>query len=155
MTIIIGIDPGKSGGIASWDNSHSGYGDSFTVDKMPATEMDIASVFAEFCLTDCHAYIEKVHAMPGQGVTSMFTFGQGYGFLRGCLVAHGIPFEEVTPRTWQKSFGMKKSKTESQTQWKNRLKGKAQQLFPHLKVTLATCDALLICEFGRRLRTHD
>ena len=46
-------------------------------------------------------YLEKVHAMPGQGVTSMFTFGQNYGFLRGLLIARGIPFEEVQPNPWQ------------------------------------------------------
>ena len=98
------------------------------------------------------AYIEKVSSSPQMGVTSAFTFGRGYGFLRGLLTAYNYPFEEVLPRKWQASFGMKKGKDESNTQWKNRLKGKAQQLFPHLKVTLATADALLIAEYGRRLR---
>jgi len=146
VSIILGIDPGAGGGLASW------YDNEMCAVKMPATEKDICDWAADFCETGAFAYIERVHAMPGQGVTSMFSFGRNYGFLRGCLIAHGIPFEEVTPRTWQKTFGLKKAKGETPTAWKNRLKAKAQQLFPELKVTLATADALLIAEHGRRVR---
>jgi hypothetical protein len=147
--IVIGIDPGKSGGIAWWrPTAHH------AAMKMPATERDLADVMKDLADNDCFAYIEKVHAMPGQGVTSMFTFGQNYGFLRGCLIAHGIPFEEVTPQKWQKEFGLvfPKKMGLTPTEKKNRHKAKAQQLFPHLKVTHATADALLIAEYGRRLQ---
>ena len=94
------------------------------------------------------AYIEKVHSMPAQGVVSSFKFGRSYGFLRGLLIALKIPFEEVTPQRWQKEFVTKRTKTESRTDHKNKLKGKAQQLFPQIKVTLAIADAMLIGQYG-------
>lgn len=147
--IILGVDPGKSGGIACWIPSKG-----MAATKMGDTEKDVLSYLDCFPTANGgFAYIEKVHAMPSQGVTSMFTFGQNYGFLRGCLTALEIPFEAVTPHRWQKEFSLlRRDKNESNTDKKNRHKAKAQQLFPHLKVTHATADALLICEYGRRLR---
>ena len=149
----IGIDPGKSGGIALITNIL----DSTT--KMPSTEADVSNwlwTAKEFTSTKfggLFASIEKVHSMPGQGVRSMFTFGRNYGFLRGCLISLRIPFEEVMPRTWQKGLGIPVRKTnETKTQFKNRLKARAQQLFPEKTLTLATCDAVLIAEYSRRKR---
>ena len=105
------------------------------------------------------ACIEKVHAMPKQGVTSMFTFGYGYGGLRMALIAAGFPFQEVQPRAWQKHFGITAKKpSESKQQFKDRLRAKCQQLFPRL-VDLwglgitkqrMVCDALLIAEYCRQ-----
>lgn len=141
--IILGVDPGKLGGIAWWN------GEEMTVKKMPATETDISVSLRFGC---AFAYIEKVNAGPKMSSGAAFKFGWGYGGLRMALIVHGVPYEEVLPRTWMKHYGMMKSRGESQTEWKNRLKGKAQQLFPDLKVTLATADALLICEYGRRIR---
>jgi len=96
------------------------------------------------------AIIEKVHAFPGQGVTSMFTFGQGYGFLRGCLVALAIPFTEVTPQKWMKHFGLKKNKEETTTEYKRKILQKAQNLFPNSTVTLQTADSLMLAEYLRQ-----
>ena len=162
---IIGVDPGMSGGIAVIN------GDYHTAIKMPETEKDIAdyldSIESKFDnYTKC--YIEKIHTMPTtrperircscgryhntlkivQGGASQGKFMQGYGFLRGVLIALGIPFDEVTPQKWQKEFVPTKLKTETKTMHKNKLKAKAQQLFPDLKVTLATSDALLIAQHG-------
>ena len=139
----IGIDPGQSGGLANLNENNE-------VVKMPATEKDIWEWFNENKYNS-FAVIERVHSMPGQGVASTFKFGKGYGGLRMALIAAQIPFEEVAPRTWQKSFGISpRAKTESKTEFKNRLKAKAQQLFPMIKITLSICDALLIAEFNRR-----
>lgn len=136
----IGIDPGVSGGISLVSDSLS-YGV-----PMPKTEADIAQVIRE--LRDSHSavfcLIEKVHAMPKQGVSSTFTFGKNYGFLRGCLSTLKVPFEDVTPRKWQQSLGCLSGGD------KNVTKQKAQQLFPELKITHAIADALLIGEYGRR-----
>lgn len=156
-TVFVGIDPGVNGGI-SWIGSQL----SFAV-KMPTTELDLFKEIhrikaAHFC---CHAIIEKVHASPrrdkfGQevknGAASMFKFGQSYGSLRMALIAAGIPFDEVTPQKWQKELGLIRSnKNETITAKKNRHKAKAQQLFPELKITHATADALLIAEYCRRV----
>jgi len=148
MTSIVGIDPGQSGGFALINHEEA------KAWKMPATEKDVFAMLEDLDRErDVFAYIEKVHSMPGQGVSSTFKFGMNYGMLRAFLIALYFPFETVTPRTWQKGLGIPpKMKTESKTQWKNRLKAKAQELFPDLKITLAVSDALLICEFGRRVR---
>ena len=150
----IGIDPGKSGGIAVIQGSK------VECFRMPNTEKDGWSLFAENKEGRVFAVIEKVHSMPGQGVKSMFSFGQNYGFLRGCLTAAQIPFEEITPQAWQKKLGVVgRKKGEPKPQLKERLRQKAQQLFPQEEVwerTLgeqrAVCDALLIAEYCRRIR---
>jgi hypothetical protein len=73
--------------------------------------------------------------------------------LRAFLISADISFQEVTPQKWQKAFGLVKEKGEEPRAWKNRIKAKAQQLFPSQKVTLAVADALLIAEYNRRKRT--
>src|SRR5262252_7264516 len=139
--LYLGIDPGKGGGIVAL-SATSVCG----VWPMPATEADIWAIFSvddRWLYT--MAYIEGVHAMPKQGVTSAFTFGKGYGALLMALTAAGIPFEIVSPQKWQKALGCLSRGD------KNITKRKAQQLFPQVKVTHAIADALLIAEYGRRL----
>jgi len=138
--LIIGIDPGASGGIAVIDTD--GVPDLF---KLDATEKDCMEYLSGLP-GEAFAYLERVHSMPKQGVASSFKFGQSYGFLRGLLIGLGIPFEEVTPQKWQKAMGCM-SKGD-----KNVTKGRAQQLFPQIKVTHAIADALLLAEYGRRIR---
>jgi len=143
----IGIDPGKTGGLVILPER----GDKRIVTRMPVTERDIWNWFADIPRAFSYAIIEKVHSQPGNAARAMFTFGWGYGGLRMALTARGIPFEEVLPSVWLRGLDIpKQKKTESRTQFKNRLKAKAQQLFPTVEVTLATADALLIAEYCRR-----
>jgi hypothetical protein len=144
----IGVDPGASGGLAAFLPS----GRVQTI-KMPATERDIYDWFYPWEYTDAAAVIEKVGGYIGTGQpgSAMFKFGTGYGGLRMAMIANGIPFEEITPQKWQRALGITpKKKEESKTQWKNRLKAVAQQLFPHVIITLATADAILIAEYCKR-----
>lgn len=156
----VGIDPGVSGGIAVvWSD---GLVDSL---PMPVTEREVWHCFRSMAPRtpplqhNLFAVIEKVSGFAGDRGSgsngpAMFKFGQSYGGLRMALVAAGIPFEEVTPQTWQKAMGVpSRKKEETRVQFKNRLKGRASQLFPNEKVTLATCDALLIAEYCKRKRT--
>lgn len=142
---IIGIDPGKSGGIA-WIRDGSP-----CVEKMPETLKDLWELITSDILRNetigmTVAYIEAVHSSPQMGVTSAFTFGQGFGHLEMALTAAGIPFERVSPQKWQKAMGcMTKGD-------KNVSKRRAQELFPEMKITHATADALLIAEYGRRIQ---
>ena len=171
--VYIGIDPGMNGGLVAITPK------TVVVTPMPSTERDVYSWF--YALPDIGyqngamawnmmATIEKVSSMPRNGVASMFKFGWGYGGLRMSLIAVNIPFEETTPQTWMKAFGIaprvkpkkkrgstKKVGGESDTQWKDRLRAKAQQLFPDLEcwgwnVTeqRKVSDALLIAEYCRR-----
>lgn len=149
---LIAIDPGAKGGVAWCHRPHLG----IHAVKMPGTEKDTVEIFTGI-LADrklltvpgdedpgVRCVIEHVHAMPKQGVTSMFNFGKGYGFLRGTLVALGIPFEEVKPAQWQRPYGLLKRKDETNIQKKNRHKQKAQNLYPSLKLTHMTADAVMI-----------
>jgi Holliday junction resolvasome RuvABC endonuclease subunit len=142
--ITIGIDPGKNGGIAVIDEKGDAY-----ADKMPETLQDLFELLNSYSVGydgNCHAFIEQVHSSPQMGVKSAFTFGNGFGHLEMALTACGIPFERIRPQTWQKALGcMTKGD-------KNVSKRRAQELFPTLKITHSTADALLIAEYGRRIK---
>lgn len=150
MKTIIGIDPGKNGAIA-WITDGKP-----CVEKMPDTLQDLWELVSSIrtsgeprerlssAVNGLKAYIESVHSSPQMGVTSAFTFGQGFGRLEMALTAAGIPFERVTPQKWQKALGCLTGGD------KNVSKRKAQELFPRLKITHATADATLIAEYGRR-----
>ena len=145
----IGIDPGQSGGIAWIDDKGRA-----CVEKMPVTLADlwelmqsITEGFVAFRASNSlmfKAYIEQVHSSPQMGVKSAFTFGNGYGHLEMALTAAGIPFERVRPQVWQKALGCLTKGD------KNVSKRRAQELYPQLKVTHATADALLIATYGTR-----
>jgi hypothetical protein len=158
--IFIGIDPGKNGGIAVIDEN----GVVIDLLRMPETPMDLLDVLLTYKKGDflkeqkqnAVCYLEKVGGMPGQSGSAMFTFGRSYGQIEMALLASGITTHEVTPQKWQKHFSLSgssitKSSSTEKREHKNRLKAKAQQLFPTLgkKITLANCDALLIAQYGR------
>ena len=99
---------------------------------------------------EVHVVLERIHAMPGQGVRSMFSMGHGLGLWEGILTALEIPFEFVTPQRWKKAMmdGTGKDKNASRV--------KAAQLFPDMAEHLTRkkdhgrADALLLAEYGRR-----
>jgi hypothetical protein len=146
----IGIDPGKSGGIAWISEGRP------CVEKMPETLQDLYDLMLSILMSHTtdftsltspagiRAYVEQVSSSPQMGVKSAFTFGNGFGHLEMALTAAGIPFERVRPQVWQKALGCLTKGD------KNVSKRRAQELFPQLKVTHATADALLIAEYGNR-----
>ena len=141
----IGIDPGASGGIAMID----GDGHVVSCSSMPATDRDILDLLKSLKVTvggPVRAVIELVHSMPGQGVSSTMKFGMSVGRLHMALIAAEIPFDQVTPQTWQKALRCQVGKTRD----KNITKRRAQALFPHETVTHAVADALLLAEYCRR-----
>ena len=143
---IIAIDPGTNGGIAVYSNESSNV---IEVIKMPSTPQDVLSFLLKH-KEDSICYLEKVGGMPGQGGSAMFNFGKGYGHLEMALLACDIHTVTVTPQIWQKALQLGTKGDDSTTIWKNKLRAKAQQLFPYIKsITLAISDALLICEYAR------
>ena len=141
MITVIGIDPGWSGGVAMRTDTETKCA-KFT----GLTERDIVDTLKEYLAFADVCYLEKVHAMPGQGVTSMFKFGTIYGGLLFTTLCLDIPLYHVTPQKWQKSLNCL-SKGD-----KNVTKRRAQELFPDIKITHATADALLIAEYGYNQR---
>lgn len=94
------------------------------------------------------AVIERVWASPVMGVSAAFAFGENYGAWIMALRVTDIPIYTVTPQQWQKVVA---PEIEGQgADRKRALKAAAARIFPDLKITLATCDALLIAEYATR-----
>jgi hypothetical protein len=153
-----GIDPGASGGLANIVGTTN-----VGAERMPATELGRWRWISSLAVADTRVIIEQVTGYVGsygnekQGNTgsSMFQFGTSYGGLRMALVAAGFvegeTFWSVGASSWQREIGIEpRRKGEDKAAFKNRLKAEAKRLFPEAKVTLATCDALLLAEVCRR-----
>lgn len=108
--IVMAIDPGLSGAIAVFDGEnlidimdtpvHSLVRNNKTKRQISAS--GLASIFRD---KPHHVIVEKVSAMPGQGVTSMFSFGRSFGVIEGILAAFEIPATYVMPSVWTKAIG--------------------------------------------------
>lgn len=119
MSFVIGIDPGAGGAVAILERD----GGLVQVFDMPAVEMLVGGkakrrispemLSSELRLYNVHAtcaYIEQVSAMPGQGVSSMFAFGEAFGLAKGVLAGLGIPVQTVTPARWKRALGLNQGK---------------------------------------------
>ncbi len=159
----MGIDPGQEGGIAVLRVQHGSFPLPFEIDGgwsvlslLNKTEHEIALWLEQMLVLTrggqlIKGAIESVHSMPKQGVASSFKFGLGYGFLRGLLVAHSIPFENPTPQRWQKDMGCL-------TRGDKKIsRVAAQRRFPPYTsiINNQTADAMLIaawrCLYGEKL----
>lgn len=141
----IGIDPGKSGGIAILGEAVRTY----QLSKL--TDRDVLDILMEY--RGSHCVVESVHATPQMGKTSAFSFGRSYGMIRMAALASMLIIHDESPQAWQKFHKLKKvgggfGKNDSEK--KRRNKAKAQELFPEFKLTHAIADALLIAEYCRR-----
>jgi hypothetical protein len=156
----IGIDPGSVGACVGITED----GDIHEIRFGKVTDADIYKFMEMLSFSyQCFCIKEKVWAIPAKnddgsfrsmGASTSFTFGENNGKIIGFLVASGISYEEKTPQTWQKLYGLKKEKNESQPDYKKRLRQRAEQLFPKQKITTDNADAYLIAEFTRRTRTN-
>ena len=154
--LIIGIDPGISGSICFFED-----GKIIDVVEMPTmTEgkknkrqvngsqiyNEISKRVKNFDKQNVRVIIEQVSAMPGQGVTSMFNFGQSYGILKGICSAMQLPMYFVRPAKWKKYFNLLNSE-------KDASRTKAIEIFPYFSSQLSKkkdsnkADAILIASF--------
>lgn len=145
--IYIGIDPGLRGGWAiMWDDG--------SVEVHPWDDKRFIVSMEEIWRDgiDCRCALEKVGAMPKQGVSSTFRFGEEYGMIQGVLKALRIPYQTVPPQTWKKEFSLLH-------QDKSKSIETAQRLFPGVnflptersrKPSDGMCESILLCEYARR-----
>lgn len=140
--LYLGLDPGADGAIAILTPEGSV---ACCIRAKGRTEHDIADALRPV-IEDRRvcAMLERVAAMPKQGVSSTFKFGQSYGFLRGLLVALQVPFEEVTPAKWQAYLHCRSGGKKAIT------KAAAQRKWPSETITHGNADALLIAEYCRQ-----
>ena len=144
--IYIGIDPGASGAFAVLDENGAhvfpwgseGFKRVLLIARSKADGQVMACV-------------EKVGAMPGQGVTSMFSFGKNAGYIEGVLEAIGIPYQLVSPQKWKKEYSLGSDKKQSIEVCK--------RLFPDVSLRRTDkcrkdddgmAEALLMAEYARR-----
>ena len=119
MSFVIGIDPGAGGAIAILERG----GRLVQVFDMPAVEVVVggkakrrvspemlASELRLYNVDGTVAFIEQVNAMPGQGVSSMFAFGEAFGLAKGVLAGLVIPVQSVTPGKWKKALSLNAGK---------------------------------------------
>tara|TARA_R100001132_G_C3238246_1_gene70052 strand:- start:56 stop:541 length:486 start_codon:yes stop_codon:yes gene_type:complete len=141
--IIIGIDPGKSGAVALWNEGID------KVIKCPSNVDDMSNIMHSIVNTGTIAYIERVHAFPTDGRSSAFKFGVNYGQWLGILATLNIETVLVTPQKWMKywkdKFNIKLPKNKQER--KRKLKEMATQ-YTDKKVTLYNADAILIAVYG-------
>ena len=153
MRCYIGIDPGSSSGciaiIMMNETGNIERNETIEFAKNTTKEWFDRLNYINTCYQgEIMAILEKVHGMPDMGVTSVSVFMKNVGHIEMALLALGIPFKEVTPQAWMKHYGMKKEKTESKSQWKQRLRERLQRIMPEFKVTNNTADAMLIAYYG-------
>jgi len=155
---IVGIDPGLSGAVAYLLEDNILFWDTPTLTiksgKKIKREYNIPAMveILKDCLLTQYVALEKIHSMPGQGVRSMFSIGEGYGLWKGIIVTLGDPLILVTPQSWKKVMmqGMGKEKDASVL--------RASELFPQIADQLVTprgrkldgrADALLIAKYAK------
>ena len=154
--LIIGIDPGISGAICFFEN-----GEIKDVIDMPTMAEgkknkkqingrqifnEISSRVLNYSVKDISVVVEQVSAMPGQGVTSMFNFGQSFGVIKGICAAMQLPIFFVRPAKWKKYFGLINSQ-------KDASRTKVIEMFPKVSHILSRkkdankADAILLASF--------
>ena len=153
---IIGIDPGISGAICFFEN-----GNIIDVIDMPSMaegkknkkQVNSAQIYNEIRSrienvpkSNISVVIEQVSAMPGQGVTSMFNFGQSFGVLKGICASMQLSMYFVRPAKWKKYFNLIKTEKEAS-------RTKVIEIFPQISGKLSKkkdvnkADAILIASF--------
>ena len=154
--LIIGIDPGISGSLCFFND-----GKIIDLVEMPSMaegkknkrQVNAAQIYNEihsriknFEKKNIKVVIEQVSAMPGQGVTSMFNFGQSFGVLKGVCSAMQLPMYFVRPAKWKKYFNLIKTE-------KDASRTKVIEIFPYISSELSRkkdsnkADAVLIASF--------
>lgn len=154
MKISVGIDPGKRGGYAFIREELDGsttvethiWDDEGFISCMRGISGNVRILGWNVCCA-----VEKVSAMPGQGVSSMFSFGKSCGYIEGVLQATGIPYQLVPPRVWKKAYSLTNDKKLSVETCK--------KLFPSVDLRATErcrtdsdgmAEALLLAEYARR-----
>ena len=154
--LVIGIDPGISGAICFFEN-----GVIKDIIDMPVMAEgkknkrqvngsqlynEIVIRIKKFSKKDIFVVVEQVSAMPGQGVTSMFNFGQSFGVIKGICSAMQLPIYFVRPAKWKKHFNLLKTE-------KDASRSKVIEIFPYISSKLSRkkdsnkADAILLASY--------
>jgi hypothetical protein len=161
MLICVGIDGGKDGAVAVkvQGSPFVTFYDTPTYEvkkakgiKREFDEKSMRAIVAPFCGKNVLVFFEKARPMTKQGVTSMFSTGEGYGLWRGILTGLAIPYEIVDAQKWQKVIGFIHGDPKGQSyQIASRLFPEAELKGPKGGIKDGRCDAALIAYYGERI----
>ena len=151
----IGIDPGLSGAVCALENGRvsvvidlpiraklTGKGNEIDAPRLWEMLSGIGLVKGE-----TPVYLEKVHSMPGQGVKSVFSFGESTGVIKGVVASFGLPLFLVTPQKWKKAAGLIGKDKDCARTLAQDTHPEARE-FLQRKKDIGRADAILIAEFG-------
>ncbi len=162
--LVIGIDPGISGSICFLEDGiikDVVEMPTMTEGKKNKKQVNGSQIYNEICFRiktyekkNIKVVIEQVSAMPGQGVTSMFNFGQSFGILKGICSAMQLPIYFVRPAKWKKYFNLINSE-------KDASRTRAIEIFPYFSSNLSKkkdsnkADAILIASYFHETYKND
>lgn len=167
----LGVDPGINGGLAAITPDNKVY----ALERMPDSKQDILKWFTYFTYKEAYCLLEQVSGYIGEAHpgSRMFEFGKNYGYLEmslvGCGFTHieqavyknnlhrtGPEYNTILPQRWMRGLSLRtKEKGESDTDWKNYLKEECSKIFPRLRITKHTSDALLIAYYCKNIHTKE
>jgi crossover junction endodeoxyribonuclease RuvC len=148
--IIIGIDPGKAGGIAVVSTEAS------TCIDMPllaSGEIDSLGIFrflAKLNAGKSFCILEKAQAMPQQGAVGTFNYGTGFGKIQAVLEILQIPYEEIRPQKWKKEFSLLKTEKKDSVAMAQKLFPSIEFITPRGRLLDGRAESCLMAEYGRR-----
>ena len=149
MSIYIGLDPGKKGAMAIMGYSNT-TGERYMMKIIPFDPQEYIKTLKQF--NGATVCIEQVHSLPHEGVKSVWSFGQTYGWLLGVLDAVGLSYQTVPPNLWKKDFSLLRAEKKQSIEV-------CKRLFPGIELKRTDrcrndddnmADAALICEYARR-----
>ena len=146
--LIIGIDPGKGGGVCFIDGKEM---DFF---KYPKDALDLEILMQGFLNSDREVFcvIEQVWAFPGDAKKAAFSFGFNLGVWMSVLERNEVNYVEIRPRKWQSYFETPKMEKKERKRWLKELASKyAIDFKSDKRVTFNVSDAILIAMYGRHL----
>ena len=162
--LVIGIDPGISGSICFLEDGiikDVVEMPTMTEGKKNKKQVNGSQIFNEISFRiktyekkNIKVVIEQVSAMPGQGVTSMFNFGQSFGILKGICSAMQLPIYFVRPAKWKKYFNLINSE-------KDASRTRAIEIFPYFSSNLSKkkdsnkADAILLASYFHETYKND
>ena len=149
----VGIDPGNSAGCITLRSDIKGLVtlEHYEIKKM--TLQDLLHLQKQIIVMarlydKVSVVMEKINSFGGPNANAMNKLARNCGELEFFMVGLRLPYSEVTPRTWQKFYNMKKDKKEGDTQWKRRLRGVAEKLYPKENFTNSKIDSTLLAHYN-------
>lgn len=147
----IGIDPGKKGAITILSvNNQAQISDMPLQENGDIDALNIFYILKDMQNENCFCILEKAHAMPKQGVVSVFNYGKGYGKIQAVLEMLNISYMEMTSQKWKKEFSLIKKDKKESVMIAGKLKPEQNFRTERGRLLDGRAESFLIAEYARR-----